>query len=49
MAARECGFRTAYVWRRQEFGPHFTADLPPQPQVDLVAEDFNDLATRLGC
>jgi 2-haloacid dehalogenase len=49
VAAAGCGFRTAYVPRPQEHGP----DRPPAPPTkhpfDLVAADFIDLATRVGC
>lgn len=50
MAARGCGFRTAYVPRPREHGPA-TKDttLPPNHGIDLVAEDFGALADRLGC
>jgi 2-haloacid dehalogenase len=49
LAARACGFRTAYVWRRDEFGVHTRDDLPAVHEIDLVAEDFGALADRLGC
>ena len=42
------GFRTAFVHRPREFGPDQTTDLVPDPSVDVVANDFNDLADRLG-
>ena len=48
-AARSCGFRTAYVWRRDEFGTGAKDDLPAEHGLDLVAEDFVELAERLGC
>jgi 2-haloacid dehalogenase len=46
-AARACGFATAYIWRRREFGPAPKDDLPAKPEVDLVVEDFHELADRL--
>lgn len=46
LAARACGLGTAFVWRRQEWGPAGT-DEHPEPVFDLVAEDFNDLAAQL--
>jgi 2-haloacid dehalogenase len=49
IAAQECGFRTCYVWRRAEFGPRPKQDLPDQHGLDLVVEDFQDLADELGC
>ena len=49
MAARGCGLLTAYVHRPREFGDRPPNDLPPEPKVDLVVKDFEDLAGRLGC
>ena len=37
------------VWRRAEFGPKPKEDLPDQHGLDLVVEDFQDLADKLGC
>lgn len=48
-AARGCGLVTAYVHRPKEFGDKPKADLPADPKVDLVVNDFVELATRLGC
>jgi 2-haloacid dehalogenase len=48
IAAKACGFRTAYVHRPREFGPNPKNDLPDDPGVDVVALDFLDLADRLG-
>lgn len=48
VAARGCGFRTAYVWRRQEFGPRPKDDLPADHGLDLVVEDFVELADVLA-
>ena len=48
-AARACGLRTAYVHRPREFGDKPKNDLPSDPKVDLVANDFEELASRLGC
>ena len=47
-AAAACGLRTAYVHRPREFGDRPRNDLPADPRVDLVAKDFEDLATQLG-
>ncbi|MGM0536512.1 MAG: haloacid dehalogenase type II [Pseudomonadota bacterium] len=47
-AARREGFRTAFVRRPLEHGPDATPDLAVAPWVDLVADDFHDLADRLG-
>jgi 2-haloacid dehalogenase len=49
VAARSHGFRTCYVRRPQEFGPHDKCDLPAEYDLDLVVEDFGELADRLGC
>ncbi|MBI2203786.1 MAG: haloacid dehalogenase type II [Candidatus Rokubacteria bacterium] len=50
MAARGCGFRTAYVPRPLEHGPEravaFRADA--RPEFDVVAQDFVALADELG-
>lgn len=48
-AARRCGLRTAFVYRRSEHGPDQTTDLAPDDAWDIVAEDFLDLAAQLGC
>ena len=47
-AARQCGMRTAFVVRPTEHGPGQTSDLHPQEPWDVVAEDFDDLARKLG-
>ncbi len=49
LAARASGFRTAYVWRRDEFVVRPKDDLPQQHTLDLVVENFGALADRLGC
>jgi 2-haloacid dehalogenase len=46
-AARAVGMRTAYVPRPLEYGPHVEIDLTPDPEFDVVAEDFIDLAEKL--
>ena len=45
--ARAVGFRTAFVYRTEESGPGQTTDLAPDPSVDIVARDLNDLADTL--
>lgn len=45
--ARAVGLRTAFVRRAEEYGPSQTTDLEPDPDVDVVARDFNDLADQL--
>ncbi len=46
-AAAETGLRTAYVPRSLEFGPGVQPE-PPDPAFDVTAEDFLDLAEKLG-
>lgn len=46
-AARREGFRTAFVLRPLEYGPNADIDLTPDPDFDLVARDFLDLADQL--
>ena len=48
-AARGEGMATAFVPRPLEYGPGQTTDLVPAQAWDVVAEDFGDLAARLGC
>lgn len=48
-AARACGLRTAFVPRPREHGPAQASDLQPEGPWDVVAADFVDLASRLGC
>ena len=49
LAAAKSGLRTAFVPRPLEAGPNRAVDLTPDPSFDVVATDFHDLATRLGC
>jgi 2-haloacid dehalogenase len=46
-AARAVGFRTAFVYRTQEYGPDQATDLEPDANVDIVAQDIEDLADKL--
>lgn len=48
LAAQSVGFRTAFVYRTEEYGPNQVTDLEPNQSVDIVAMDFNDLAGQLG-
>jgi 2-haloacid dehalogenase len=48
-AARGCGLITAYVHRPREYGDTPKTDLPSDPRVDLVVNDFGELAARLAC
>ncbi len=48
LAARDVGMKTAFVPRPLREGPGKTLDLTPDPSFDLVADDFADLASKLG-
>jgi 2-haloacid dehalogenase len=48
-AASSAGMRTAFVERPLEKGPAGGADLLPDPDADIQARDFMDLADQLGC
>jgi len=48
-AARSFGLRTAFVPRPLERGPGGKVDVKPAQDWDVVADSFEDLATRLGC
>lgn len=47
--AQSHGMRTAFIPRTNEYGPAQTTDLKPMGDWDLVAEDLEDLAAKLGC
>jgi 2-haloacid dehalogenase len=49
--AGAAGLRTAFVHRphEYEYGPDRATELAPDPSLDLVARDFQDLADQLGC
>jgi 2-haloacid dehalogenase len=49
VAARGCGFCTAFVARPAEHGPNQTRDVKPEHDFDIAASDFVDLARQLGC
>jgi 2-haloacid dehalogenase len=48
-AAQSNGLHTAFVERPLEKGPGGAADLLPDPDSDIQATDFMDLAGKLGC
>ena len=48
-AAQAHGLRTAFVERPLEKGPGGGADLLPDPDSEIEAIDFLDLADKLGC
>ncbi|MDX5360188.1 MAG: haloacid dehalogenase type II [Alphaproteobacteria bacterium] len=47
-AARACGLRTGFVSRPAEHGAGQTTDLAPESDWDVIADDFLDLADKLG-
>ena len=47
-AAHALGLKTAFVPRPNEYGGDRVVDLTPEPEFDLVASDFVDLAAKLG-
>jgi 2-haloacid dehalogenase len=47
-AAQARGLATGFVARPTEYGPAQAADLRPEGDWDVVAEDFLDLADKLG-
>jgi 2-haloacid dehalogenase len=48
-AAQAAGMRAAFVERPIENGPGGGAELLPDPESDIEATDFLDLADKLGC
>lgn len=49
VAAAALGFRTGFVARPTEYGPHQTKDFKAEHAFDVVAADFADLARQMGC
>ncbi|MCZ4078254.1 haloacid dehalogenase type II [Rhodococcus sp. H36-A4] len=49
MAARECGFRTAFVSRPREYGPSQTKDVAPESDWTYSVHSIAELATALHC
>ena len=47
-AARECGYKSAFVKRPAEWGPSGPPDPTPNPAHDLIVDTFPELADRLG-
>ena len=47
-AASAVGLRTAFVSRPLEWGPTGSHEPMPDPSFDIIASDFDDLATMLG-
>jgi 2-haloacid dehalogenase len=48
LAAGKVGFRTAFVRRPDEWGAAGPPDAVPAPALDIVLDDFGQLAERLG-
>jgi 2-haloacid dehalogenase len=48
-AAQKLGLKTAFVPRVTEYGPLQSRDFAADGDWDVVAEDFVDLARRMGC
>lgn len=47
IASRDCGLRTAFIHRSQEFGPTGVADQAHPGDFDIVSADILDLASKL--
>jgi 2-haloacid dehalogenase len=47
-AAKQVGFKTAWVPRPLEHGADHAVDTTPDPSFDITATDFLDLAAKLG-
>lgn len=49
LAASALGFRTAFVARPTEYGPHQDKDFEAEHDFDVIADSFVELAEKLGC
>lgn len=49
MAARSHGYRTAFVRRAKEYGPHQKKDFEAEHDFDVVGETIIEIAEKLGC
>jgi 2-haloacid dehalogenase len=47
--ARKNGLMTAFFLRTTEYGPRQTIDLTAEQDWDVIADDIEDMATKLGC
>ena len=47
-AAKNAGFKTAFIRRPDEWGPEGPPDPEPNPMHDIVADGFPDLARQFG-
>ena len=48
LAAQAVGYKTAFIYRTTEYGPDQTSDLEPHASVDIVANNFTDLASQIA-
>lgn len=48
-AASETGFRTAFIVRPTEYGPHQFKDKAAEKSWDVITDSFQGLADALGC
>ena len=44
----QAGFRTAFIHRPEEWGHEPPPQPTPDPAQDIVADDLNDMAEKLG-
>ena len=49
LAASKVGFRTAFIARPTEYGPHQKADFQAEHPFDVIGKDMVDVAVQLGC
>ena len=49
VAARTHGYRTAFVRRPTEYGPHQQKDLKAEHDFDVIGESIVEVAQKLGC
>ncbi len=47
-AARKCGLRTGFMPRPREYGSHQKLDFAATEAWDVIGEDLEDIATKLG-
>jgi len=47
-AAHKYGYKTAFIYRPKEWSDIASLDPEPDPSADIVANDFEDLASKLG-
>lgn len=49
LAARALGLKTAFIPRPTEYGPEQKVDFKAEHDFDVIADDMQDLASKLGC